>query len=804
MGSPHRRFRVPTHNPLTGHDLGAIDDPTRLTALELLGLMDSPPEASFDRFTRLAARLLNAPVALVTLLGADRQFIKSCVGIPHGAGRDGPLADSFCRLAVESDGPLLVEDARLDPRLRDNLSVREHGIVAYAGFPIRTPDGHPLGTLCVLDYAPRSWSQDEHQILADLAEAATTEVAQRVHLAEQARSEAHYRRLVSASPYTIYALDAEGRFTELNRAGEALLQRDSASVLGTHFGGVLAPEDLEETQGHFADLARGAMETVVMEISLMRPSGERRRVSITATSIREDGRMTGVHGIARDITDKQELMAEMRLLHLALGSLSQGVSIVDESGRVVFVNRAYTEILGIGSAAAAQEYLDGLVLDAEAREQNEEILRATREQGEWSGLVWRPRMDDARRVPLDLFVSAVEVPQGGCIFTIVQDATDRLDRERHLRRAERLAGLGTLVGGVAHELNNPLTAIKGFSSLMLMDARTADDREALEVMKREADRAAQIVANLRRLARGTQEEDVPRERVDLNEVVRHVLQVRGYSLGTHNIGVVSELDPELPPILGDRGQMEQVLLNLVVNAEQALAGRPEPRLVLRTLRCERGVSVHVTDNGPGIPARELERIFDPFFTTKAPGEGMGLGLALVHGMVADHGGRVHVDSEAGEGTTFRIDFPRAADEPHREQAPAPADVEPSEPLRVLVVDDEDSIRRTLARFLGRRGHSVSVAAEGGEALRLVDEAEDGFDVILSDVRMPGLSGDLLHARLRERGDGMDRRLIFMSGDALGDQTADALAGAEVPVILKPFDMDALARTVEAVGRSRIG
>jgi PAS domain S-box-containing protein len=788
------------HNPLTGSALGSIDDPNRLAALEILGLMDSPPEASFDRFTRLAARLLNAPVALVTLLDADRQFIKSCVGLPEGAGQSGPVPESFCRYAVEADAPLLVDDARLDPRLRDNPSVHALGMVAYAGFPIRTPDGHVLGTLCVLDFVPRSWSQEEHQILADLADAATTEIAQRVHLAEQARSEAHYRRLVSASPYTIYALDAEGLFVELNRAGEALLERESGSVLGTHFGAVLAPEDLEETQGHFMDLARGLVETVVMEISLLRPSGERRRVSITATSILEDGRMTGVHGIARDITDTQELMAEMRLLHLALGSLSQGVSIVDESGRVVFVNRAYTEILGIGSAAAAQAYLDGLALDADGVAQNEEILRATREQGEWSGLVRRPRMDDGRRVPLDLFVSAVEVPQGRCIFTIVQDATDRLDRERHLRRAERLAGLGTLVGGVAHELNNPLTAIKGFSSLMLMDPRTPDDREALEVMKREADRAAQIVANLRRLARGTQEEDTPRERVDLNDVVGHVLQVRGYSLDTHNVTVDTDLDPALPAILGDRGQMEQVVLNLVVNAEQALAGRAGPRLTLRTLRCERGVTVQVTDNGPGIPAVELERIFDPFFTTKAPGEGMGLGLALVHGMVADHGGRVHVDSVAGEGTTFRIDFPRAADEV-RAEAPAPAaDAPPPRSLRVLVVDDEDSIRRTLARYLGRRGHRVSVAAEGGEALRLLEEAEDGFDVILSDVRMPGLSGDRLHARLRERGDGMDRRLVFMSGDALGDQTADALSGTEAPVILKPFDMGALAETVEAVGQ----
>ena len=785
----------------TGYVLGAIDDPQRLSALELLGLMDTPAEASFDRFTRLAARLLNAPVALVTLLDADRQWVKSCVGVDGGAGRDTPVSDSFCRHAVEAGGPLLVEDAAADPRVRGDRLVREQGFRSYAGYPIRTPDGYVLGTLCVLDYRPRAWSEDEQQVLADLADAATTEIAQRVHLAEQARSEAHYRRLVSTSPYAIYALDAEGRFVEINRAGEALLGRESHTVLGSYFGAIIAPADLPAIERVFIDLLTGAADEALMEMDLIRPSGEHRRVSVNATVIREEGRVTGIHGIGRDITDEQVLLAEMKLLHLALGNLSQGVSITDEGGRVVFVNRAFTEILGIASVADAQAYLDGLVPDAEGAQQ-EEIARAMQGEGEWSGLVWRPRMDDGRRVPLDLFVSAVDGAEGGGrrYFTIVQDATERLERERHLRRAERLAGLGTLVGGVAHELNNPLTAIKGFTSLMLMDARTRDDREALEVMKREADRAAQIVANLRRLARDTQEEDTPRARVELNNVIGHILQVRGYSLGTHNIEVRTELDAALPAIMADRGQMEQILLNLVVNAEQALAGRPEPRITLRTQHGERGVSVYVVDNGPGIPPEALERIFDPFFTTKAPGEGTGLGLALVHGMVADHGGRVHVESVPGKGTTFRIDFP-AAEVGRPEPAPVrEARTETPEALRVLVVDDEDSIRRTLARYLARRGHRVSVAAEGGEALRML-ESEGGFDVILSDVRMPGLSGDRLHARLRERGDGMDRRLVFMSGDALGDQTANALSTCEVPVILKPFDMGTVADTVEAVGRS---
>ena len=766
-----------------------IDDPQRLAALELVQRLDASAGESFDRWTRLAARLLSAPAALVSLVGEGRQLVTSRYGVEGELNELAP-ACSLCRRVVEADAPLYIEDA--------SGTLEGYGVAAYAGFPLRAPDGYVLGTLCVYDTRPRPWSDEDRQTLADLAGAADGEIAQRVRMAEQSRSEAHYRRLVTASPFPIYALDAEGRFVELNHAAEALLGRESAAVMGTHFALVIAPEDLPSTAEVFTSLMGGVTDSAKFEIDLVRPSGERRRASITVTTIREEGRITGVHGIARDITEEVELLAEMRLLHLALANLSQGVSITDEDGRVIFVNRAYQDMLGLEGEAEAQAYLD----DPGGAAENEAIRAAVRGAGEWSGLVWRTRADDGRRVPLDMFVGEVYGPGGRrCYFSIVQDAGERLARDRHLRRTERLAGLGTLVGGVAHELNNPLTAIKGFSSMMLMDVRGEADREALEVMKREADRAAQIVANLRRLARDTQEDEAPRGPVDLNEVIGHVLQVRAYTLGTHNIEFEADMDPDLPPVSADRGQMEQVLLNLVVNAEQALAGRPRPRITLTTRATERGAALAVSDNGHGIPENQVERIFDPFYTTKAPGEGTGLGLSLVHGIVADHGGRVHVDSVVGEGTTFRIDFPAASVWVAEEAPPGPDPFAPAaEPLRVLVVDDEDSIRRTLLRYLTRRGHRVSVAAEGGEALRLLEAAEDGFDVILSDMRMPGLSGERLYASLRERADGMDRRLVFMSGDALGDTTAEVLAATAVPVILKPFDLASVADMLESVGR----
>src|SRR5690606_25081495 len=244
------------------------------------------------------------------------------------------------------------------------------------------------------------------------------------------------------------------------------------------------------------------------------------------------------------------------------------------------------------------------------------------------------------------------------------------------------------------------------------DARSAEDRDALTTMEREAQRMAKIVADLKQIARSTQEESGRRGATDLNDVVQHVMKVQEYHMRTSNIEVRLDLGADLPLIMADRSQLEQVLVNLVVNAQQALAARPDGRrLIVRTRASAQGASLQVVDNGHGIPPHHLQRIFDPFFTTKAPGEGTGLGLSLVHSIVTEHGGEIHVDSEVGSGTAFRLDWV-PADDPADAQPPA-ATEEPDvdrRSLRILVVDDEQAVRSVVARYLTRRGHVVEQAA----------------------------------------------------------------------------------------------
>ncbi|MBB4636680.1 PAS domain S-box protein [Longimicrobium terrae] len=614
---------------------------------------------------------------------------------------------------------------------------------------------------------------------------------------ELAAAEAHYRRLVQAAPQAIFALDVEGRLIELNPAGERLLGRSAEELLGQNFGTLVAPRDQAASREAFERTLRGEGDEQEQRVHVLGPAGDQRLLSISTTPIVENGRVLGMHGIARDITEERARERQVRLLASALEGLrEQGVSVID-GGRIVYANGAHGRILGYDPEQREGLSVDTFTPDDEAREAIRVAEECVVREGSWSGRMRRRRLNDGVVIPVDVVLGAVQDGARSLLFTIIQDATEKVAREQHLRRVERLAGLGTLIGGVAHELNNPLSAVLGFTRLLLMDPRPEGEREDLETIARETERMAKIVSDLRLIARDTQESAGRRQTVDLNDVVRHVLKTRAYSLRTRNIEVRDDLAQNLPPVQADGGQMEQVLLNLLVNAEQAMTMAPIRRLVVRTRATGQGASLHVVDTGAGIAPEYLDRIFDPFFTTKPPGEGTGLGLSMVHTIVAEHGGEIRVDSEVGKGTAIRIDLPAAA-RAREDQGAQQAQDPPARRLRVLVVDDEDAVRRVVVRAIQRRGHEVDEATEGSRALELLDGGAVRYDAIVSDLRMPGVSGDELLARLRDRTDGLDRRLVFLTGDTASPEAMRMLSEAGVPILAKPAGVADVVRTVEQV------
>jgi PAS domain S-box-containing protein len=415
----------------------------------------------------------------------------------------------------------------------------------------------------------------------------------------------------------------------------------------------------------------------------------------------------------------------------------------------------------------------------------------------WTETRWKRR--DGSAITVKLSARSV-LDDGGDVVAydgIVEDVTERQRHDELLRRSERMASIGTTLAGVAHELNNPLAAIMGFAQLLLKKPWANEDRSALETINHEAIRAATIVKDLLAMAR---KRDVDRRMVtDLNDIVGYVFRTRRYALETAGISCSLELDPALPGVYGDRAQIEQVMLNLLNNAEHALQttvdGPPRPaRIGIRTRHDQAHVIIEVEDNGPGIPADEQSQIWDAFWTTKQEGEGTGLGLAVVHAIVVDHGGSIMlenasaVESESDPGARFVIRLPIA-----REPAVAGPPGHASRPLDVLVVDPGASDLSFVERFLSSRGHAVINAGTGELAIRLANQT--AFDAVLCDARLHGRDGMSVATALRATSGAARARFVLSAATPIEThQIPASMKGAAL--VTRPYDVEELRRLIE--------
>jgi two-component system, NtrC family, sensor kinase len=394
---------------------------------------------------------------------------------------------------------------------------------------------------------------------------------------------------------------------------------------------------------------------------------------------------------------------------------------------------------------------------------------------------------------------------------IYRDITGHRMIESRLFHTDRLAALGQLVSGVAHELNNPLTSILGYAQLLLRREGSwpgnADAKRILE----EAERASRISKNLLLFARENKPE---KTEVNLNEIVERTLALRAYELRLENIRAEADLDPHLPRTFADGAQIQQALLNLIINAEQAIhASSHEGRIWVRTRRVSPArINLEVADDGPGIPPEIVLRIFDPFFTTKPPGVGTGLGLSILCGIVHQHGGEVTVGNRPGGGVLFSIELPivtktGGAEERPRLMASPGLHGEPANPQeqhreRILVVEDEPTVARLIADVLGEEGHPVDTVLDSRKGLDLI--GRHAYALIICDLRMPHLDGRGLYRELIRRRSPLEHRLVFVTGDTLSPRTVDFLEKSGVPYLAKPFLVEELKAVVHRALRAASG
>jgi two-component system NtrC family sensor kinase len=356
-------------------------------------------------------------------------------------------------------------------------------------------------------------------------------------------------------------------------------------------------------------------------------------------------------------------------------------------------------------------------------------------------------------------------------------------------QSEKLSGIGEFVSGVAHELNNPLTSVMGFTELLQQSDLPEQQRRYLDAIFKSAKRCQKIVQSLLSFARRHAPE---RKVLCLNEIVESAVEILRSQFRASELELVTQLDPNLPLTEVDAHQMQQVFLNLINNAHQALEGRNgKGRLRVITESRDERVRVIFEDNGPGISAANLKKVFNPFFTTREVGKGTGLGLSLCYGIVSEHGGTITPQSKEGEGATFVIEIPIAHKPATAVEQKTSAAV-PEQPLpegvgkRVLVVDDEDSILQMIREALTLNGYKVDVALDGETALRRLGQYH--YDLALCDWKMPGLNGQEVYERLHATDPAMSQRIIFITGDMVNEKTREFLRTQNKVCLAKPFTL----------------
>ncbi|HWQ12209.1 MAG TPA: ATP-binding protein [Roseiflexaceae bacterium] len=415
----------------------------------------------------------------------------------------------------------------------------------------------------------------------------------------------------------------------------------------------------------------------------------------------------------------------------------------------------------------------------------------------------RYTMADAARAQAFAAYAALAV-RNAELFGQAQERAARLEQaladlrvaQQRLVQSERLSAVGELVAGVAHELNNPLTAVLGFATILQQTA-PADMQADIAPIVEGANRARRIVQNLLTFAR---QREAHLEEVDLNQAVRHVLGLYGYLLRSDGVRVEERLTPGLPTTLADMTAIQQVLLNLINNARQALSGWSGERTITistRVLPADGGagrLAVEVADSGPGIAPEHLPLVFEPFFTTKPVGEGTGLGLSICYGIVTQYGGEIRAASRPGEGARFTVELPVRSGEGQLLAPSAQPAVQPGHAARILVIDDEPPVGALIERLLGGRGYHTRVCLSAAEALALLER--DCYDVVISDIKMPGLGGAQVYEELARRRPQMTRRLLFISGDTISHSTREFLDAAGCAFLEKPFDVQELVATVQ--------
>lgn len=741
----------------------------------------------------------------------------------------------------------VARDPRTTPALAKGYAAAEIG--AFISFPM-VAGGQVRGILSLHHRRPHRWRVEEIQLVRDVAarlwimlERARAEQAllereraQSMLLAwsDEVRNDARPRSILAKTLRSIGEHLAVSRvnFGEADITGDALVVEDEwvdgvpsvkgarfpfaalgAEVLAQHVEGAAFISGDTHSDPRFDPATLAMYDSVGARAIVSIPLIRRGRL-IAVLSAQQSVPRQWTEGEIRllaDIADRtwailerarsEERLAESEaLLAGYLENAPIAMYLKHADGRYLRMNQQMARVLGVGIDEALGKTAFDVVPDHIARQVT--IL----DQQALDGDTQEAELDFGDREEFASLLSIrfpITVREGGetRIGGFTLDLTDRKRAEAALARSrealfqsEKLTALGSLLAGVSHELNNPLSIVVAQAVMMERQAGDGALADRAYKIRKAADRCARIVQTFLAMAR---QKEPQREPTDLNAVVTAALELTGYGLRTDGVEVEQDLSATLPLVPADADQLHQIVINLILNAQQAMveAGVPERRLRVQTAVGDdpATVALYVADSGPGVPDELRRRVFEPFFTTKAQGQGTGVGLSFSQGLAEAHGGRLTLLPDDGCGAAFRLTLPvdAARTLPPAEEV---AIDRRTPPRRALIVDDEREIAESLADFLAIEGFDCVIADDGAAAQAMLSEA--GYDLIVSDLRMPGIDGPALHAWIAANRPEMAPRMAFATGDTLGAAAARFIAEAQRPVLEKPFMPDGVRRLLK--------
>lgn len=811
----------------------------RLAALDRYHILDTPREPAFDEVAQLAADLCGTPIGVVNLIGAGRQFFKAEVGL---GVRETPLETSFCARAILEEEFLLVPDATGDPRFAGNpLVTADQGLRFYAGALLKTPDGLPIGTLCVLDTRPRELDAVQQNALKVLAHQIMAQLDLRLAMREQAAQDDRYRTLFDSMDEGFCIIEfVDGPHGPLSDyvhvEANAAYARNAGipDVVGQHVRAMVGDEADDWVARYGTVLRTGA--PIRFERAL---EATGRYLSLSAFRIEPPSRRQ-VAVLFQDVTDRRR--AELALVEMN-ATLERRVAQALAERRlladVVEAADAIVNVLGLdgcwlamnGPAADEFETLFGV-----RPQVGDNIFALLADQPESLATVravWSRALAGEEFVEIVAFANGDAPPRsyelrfntlrdadGARIgaFQFVYDVTEQLaeqarlrETEEALRQAHKMEAVGQLTGGLAHDFNNLLAGISGSFEMIgarLAQGRGRDVERYLSAGQGATRRAAALTHRLLAFSRRQTLSPKP---VVINRLMRDLVELVERTVGPA-IAVETVAASGLWPSLVDANQLENALLNLCLNARDAMPDGGRITIETRNRRVDprradelglaagEYVAVSVSDTGTGIDKDTLARVFDPFFTTKPLGEGTGLGLSMVYGFARQSHGHVRISSQVGRGTEVCLYLPRHLG-PHEEAGPvdraAPPPVQAAD-RTVLVVDDEPTVRMLVVDALADRGFACAEAADGAEGLEILRNGAR-IDMLITDVGLPGgMNGRQVAEQARALRP--DLRVLFITGYAENAVLNHGHLAPGMEVLTKPFAVDDLTARVDRLLR----